>query len=99
MRVRGVFSLDASASQDYTQRKALLVSGKPPRRPACGAAVSLHVHVHKTTGGRGGGASGGGGSRRLVSGAVALVGEERGWIPPLQVGQSGQVLVQHSDAP
>lgn len=37
--------------------------------------------------------------RGFVRGSVALVWEQSGWVSPLQVGQSGQVLVQHRDAP
>lgn len=35
----------------------------------------------------------------FVGGSVALIREKRGWFSHLQVGQSGEVLVQNRDAP
>lgn len=35
----------------------------------------------------------------FVSGSKALIKEESRWVPSLQGGQTGQVLVQHSNAP
>lgn len=50
---------------------------------------ALHKHWGVVLGALGG----------FVGGSVALTGEKRGWVPPLQAGQGGQLLVQHRYAP